>query len=71
MTYSRGRFLEDSTCHPLVRMGWVLLCTMMLPWDSRALEDLPFIKAKHRTHPLIAYGFNCSPRLGEDKKYFR
>lgn len=55
----------------LVRMGWVLLCTVVLPWDSRALEYLSFIKAKHRTHPLIAYGFNCSPRLGEDKKYFR
>ena len=56
---------------PLVRMGWVLLCTLVLPWDFRALEDLPFIKAKHRRHPLIAYRFSCSPCLGEDKKYFR
>lgn len=63
--------LRTQPVTPLVRMGWVLPCAMVLPWDSRALEDLPFIKAEHRTHPLIAYGFNCSPRLGEDKKYFR
>lgn len=56
----------------LVRMGWVLLCTVVLlgilePWNTCRSS-----KAKHRTHPLIAYGFSCPARpAGEDKKYFR
>ena len=45
----------------------MLLCAMMLPWDSRALEDLLFIKAKHRTHPLLPTDSTVAHAWGKTK----